>query len=94
MKLGFSPAPSLLSAARHSLQVLPPLESPLVLAPGSENINLNPKIMPLYLETILPGITQPGDDANYGSSATQDVLALQVRTLAATPPSPTAQAPR
>lgn len=53
-----------------------------MLAPGADSINLNDKIMPLYLDTILPGITQPGDDANYGSSATQDVLALQVRSQA------------
>lgn len=82
-----------ISAGCSSLQVLPPAEGPSVLAPGSDKINWNAKIMPLYLETILPGITQPGDDANYGSSATQDVLALQVRTLAATiPPSATPQA--
>eukprot|EP00892_Ulva_mutabilis_P001269 jgi/Ulvmu1/11142/UM071_0026.1 len=57
--------------------VLPPTTGPSVLAAGADRINLNAKIMPLYLNTILPGITQPGDDANYGSAATQDVLALQ-----------------
>jgi hypothetical protein len=59
-------------------QVLKPLQVPTVLAPGARKINLNKQILPLYLETILPGITQPGDDGHYGSSAMLDVLALQV----------------
>lgn len=59
-------------------QVLPPQDCPSVLARYARYINLNPRIMDLYLDTILPGITQPGDDTHYGSAATQDVLALQV----------------
>ena len=33
--------------------------------------------MDLYLQELMPGITQPGDDNNYGSAAMQDVLCLQ-----------------
>ena len=48
-----------------------------VLAPGSKAINVNDRIMDLYLQRLLPGITEPGDDNNYGSSAMGDVLCLQ-----------------
>ena len=48
-----------------------------VLAPGSKAINVNDHIMDLYLQRLLPGITEPGDDNNYGSSAMGDVLCLQ-----------------
>jgi hypothetical protein len=63
---------------RLKLQVLKPVNAPTGLAPGARSINLNDKILPLYLNTILPGITQPGDDGHYGSSAMLDVLTLQV----------------
>eukprot|EP00879_Flechtneria_rotunda_P019733 GHRR01020736.1.p2 GENE.GHRR01020736.1~~GHRR01020736.1.p2 ORF type:complete len:151 (+),score=44.65 GHRR01020736.1:892-1344(+) len=33
--------------------------------------------MELYLKSILPAIAAPGDDGNYGSAGTLDVLALQ-----------------
>lgn len=49
-----------------------------VLAPYAREININSKIMALYLDHLLPGITQPGVDNNFGSSACYDVLALQV----------------
>lgn len=48
-----------------------------VLAPGAAAININDRVMDLYLHHILPNITQPGDDSNYGSSVTHDVWALQ-----------------
>lgn len=48
-----------------------------MLAPGSKAINVNERIMDLYLQRLLPGITEPGDDNNYGSSAMGDVLCLQ-----------------
>lgn len=57
--------------------VLKPQNNPTGLAPGARDINLNSKILPLYLNTILPGITEPGDDGHYGSSAMLDVLVLQ-----------------
>ena len=50
-----------------------------VLAPWSKDINLNANVMAMYLEHLLPGITQPGDDNNHGSAAMYDVLCLQVR---------------
>ena len=33
--------------------------------------------MNLYLDELMPGITEDGDDNNYGSAAMQDVLCLQ-----------------
>ena len=53
------------------------LLSSQVLAPCAEAINLNNLIMDLYLQELVPGITEPGDDNNYGSAAMQDVLCLQ-----------------
>lgn len=55
-----------------------------VLAPAAREININEKIMALYLDHLVPGITQPGDDNNYGSAAVYDVLALQVCRLTST----------
>lgn len=48
-----------------------------VLAGCAERININGEIMALYLEQLLPGITAPEDDGNYGSAACYDVLCLQ-----------------
>ena len=45
--------------------------------PQAKGINLNKQIMDLYLQELMPGITEPGDDNNYGSAAMQDVLCLQ-----------------
>ena len=52
-----------------------------MLAPYAHDININEKVMALYLENLLPGITQPGTDNNFGSSAMYDVLALQVSRM-------------
>lgn len=49
------------------------------MAPGARSININPKIMSLYLNHLLPAVTAAGDDGNYGSCAMYDVLALQAR---------------
>lgn len=57
--------------------VLPPIQYPSVLAAHAKSININDQVLSLYLGTILPGITEPGDDNNYGSAAMYDVLALQ-----------------
>lgn len=57
--------------------VLPPIEYAQVLVPQAKGINLNKQIMDLYLQELMPGITEPGDDNNYGSAAMQDVLCLQ-----------------
>lgn len=53
-----------------------------MLAPYARDININDRIMALYLEHILPGISASGQDNNFGSSAMYDVLALQVGSLA------------
>ena len=61
----------------------PPCDAPggfpyaQVLAPCAERININGEIMALYLDQLLPGITAPEDDGNYGSAACYDVLCLQ-----------------
>lgn len=57
--------------------VLPSIQYEQVLAPCAEAINLNNVVMDLYLHELVPGITEPGDDNNYGSAAMQDVLCLQ-----------------
>lgn len=49
-----------------------------MLAPFSKEVNLNNRVMDLYVAHLLPNITALGDDNNYGSSAMYDVLALQV----------------
>lgn len=51
---------------------------PQVLAPCAASINLNESILKLYLEHLMPEITEPGDDGNYGSAAMYDVMILQV----------------
>lgn len=58
--------------------VLAPLEYPSVLAPFSDEINYNPAIMRMYIEEVIPAITEPGSDNNHGSSCLIDVTLLQV----------------
>jgi len=57
--------------------VLAPLEYPSVLAPFSDEINYNPAIMRMYIEEVIPAITEPGSDNNHGSSCLIDVTLLQ-----------------
>ncbi|BDA47666.1 Chorismate mutase 1, chloroplastic [Coccomyxa sp. Obi] len=57
--------------------ILPEIKYAEVLAPCARRININDKIFSLYLDHLIPGITQPGDDNNYGSAALSDVLTLQ-----------------
>eukprot|EP01025_Chloroclados_australasicus_P041604 TRINITY_DN4412_c0_g2_i1.p1 TRINITY_DN4412_c0_g2~~TRINITY_DN4412_c0_g2_i1.p1 ORF type:complete len:320 (+),score=27.95 TRINITY_DN4412_c0_g2_i1:63-962(+) len=59
------------------VSVLPPLEYPQVLMPGANQININSEIMLMYLDYLLPGIVEKGDDGNYGSTALCDVAVLQ-----------------
>ncbi|KAJ1884339.1 chorismate mutase aro7 [Coemansia sp. RSA 455] len=56
--------------------VLPPLDYPPVLV-DPQSINVNEEIFDMYVNTVVPGITQLGDDTNYGSSATRDIECLQ-----------------
>ena len=48
---------------------------PPVLHPNT--VNINARIMDLYINRIVPLITTEGDDRNYGSTATCDVVCLQ-----------------
>lgn len=62
----------------HVLQtpVLPSL-SAMTLRMRPNTINFNAQLMTTYIQRILPLITRPGDDSQYGSSATADIAALQ-----------------
>jgi len=58
--------------------VLPPIEYPGVLHEGAARaVNINGRVMDMYVNELLPGISGEGDDANYGSAAMHDVLLLQ-----------------
>ena len=57
--------------------VLTPLTYSTTLPKSAKAININDKIMRLYLESILPKITADGSDMNYGSTAVLDVMCLQ-----------------
>lgn len=49
-----------------------------VLHSAARGININPVVWRMYFEELLPAIAAPGDDFNYGSAVTSDVLCLQV----------------
>ncbi|CAO3667182.1 unnamed protein product [Umbelopsis vinacea] len=55
--------------------ILPPLQYPEFIAPN--DININDKIMDVYVNHLVNAICQPGDDNNYGSAATKDIECLQ-----------------
>jgi chorismate mutase len=57
--------------------ILPPLGYPKVLHKAAEQININSVIWHMYFGELLPAIAAPGDDFNYGSAVTSDVLCLQ-----------------
>jgi hypothetical protein len=59
--------------------VLPPIDYPssALHPPAALAVNANGRILRVYLERVLPALTSPGDDSNYGSAATLDVLCLQ-----------------
>ena len=48
-----------------------------MLYPAAKEVNVNNAIMDMYLEHLLPGISETGDDGQYGSSAMYDVMILQ-----------------
>jgi chorismate mutase len=50
-------------------------ENPL--APAADGININDRIMEMYVNDILPALCQAGDDFNYGSAGLADVNCLQ-----------------
>ena len=71
------PANAALAPASCLLLCAPPACQ--VLAPAAVRaVNINPAILGMYLDHLLPEIAAPGDDHNYGSSAMNDVTALQV----------------
>jgi len=49
-----------------------------VLHPAANDININNAIYRMYLEDLLPKLTLPEDDGNYGSASVCDVHCLQV----------------
>ncbi|KAL3678167.1 hypothetical protein R1sor_021123 [Riccia sorocarpa] len=57
--------------------LLPPMDYPKVLHKAADQININSDIWKMYFDQLLPGIAASGDDGNYGSAATCDVLCLQ-----------------
>jgi chorismate mutase len=59
--------------------VLPPLDYPssALHPPAASRINANSRVLQAYLDSVLPALTSQGDDSNYGSAATLDVLCLQ-----------------
>lgn len=48
-----------------------------VLWPPASSVSVNHKIMDMYINHLLPEVTNPGDDRNYGSTAMYDVMILQ-----------------
>ena len=62
---------------QQPLLALPPLVYDDVLHPLAKEININSLIYSEYTNDILPRVTLPGDDRNYGSTAHSDVLCLQ-----------------
>ncbi|OMH82983.1 Chorismate mutase 3, chloroplastic [Zancudomyces culisetae] len=57
--------------------VLEPLDYPSHLHEQGKLINVNDEIKAIYLDFVVPRISKPGDDSNYGSSATRDIECLQ-----------------
>ncbi|XP_024372293.1 chorismate mutase 1, chloroplastic [Physcomitrium patens] len=60
-----------------SQPILPSLPKSRVLHPAAEKININKSIWSMYLQDLLPKLTVPDDDGNYGSASVCDVLCLQ-----------------
>lgn len=59
------------------LLVIPAMSYPNPLAPAAEGININARIMDMYVNDLLPALCQEGDDFNYGSTGLADVSNLQ-----------------
>jgi chorismate mutase len=57
--------------------ILPPITYPEVLWPAASPVNVNERILDMYIHHLLPEIAIHGDDGNYGSSAMYDVMILQ-----------------
>ena len=57
--------------------VMRPISFEPILHPCSTSININEKLLRVYTNELLPGLTAPGDDQNYGSASMLDVSLLQ-----------------
>ena len=57
--------------------VIGSMEYPCPLHPAAEAININDRIMRMYVENLLPALCEVGDDNNYGSTGLADVTNLQ-----------------
>lgn len=55
--------------------ILPPMNYSRTICPN--DVNINDRIYRLYVDQIIPNICAAGDDNNYGSSVTCDVICLQ-----------------
>jgi len=55
--------------------ILPRLQYPTLLS--NNDININPVILSLYINEIVPAICKSGDDEQHGSSTLCDIQALQ-----------------
>ena len=57
--------------------VIGSMEYPCPLHAAAESININDRIMKMYIENLLPALCEAGDDNNYGSTGLADVANLQ-----------------
>ncbi|KAH6836489.1 chorismate mutase 2 [Perilla frutescens var. hirtella] len=57
--------------------LLPPPKQEPALHPSGACININEKILDLYMKTLLPLIAAKGDDGNYAATAANDLACLQ-----------------
>ena len=58
--------------------VIPPMNFGEVLHEHALKININDRIKEMYVENIVPGMCESGDDNNYGSAGLCDVNCLQL----------------
>jgi len=57
--------------------VIGAMSYPDPLAPAAEAININERVMDMYVNNLLPALCEAGDDNNYGSTGLADVNCLQ-----------------
>ncbi len=55
--------------------ILTPLQFPQLLAHNA--VDVNPEILSLYIDEMVPAICKPGDDEQHGSSVLADITLLQ-----------------
>ena len=67
-----SPTPTI-----SPMLVIGAMSYPDPLAPAAEAININERVMDMYVNNLLPALCEAGDDNNYGSTGLADVNCLQ-----------------